>query len=63
MGHESPLNDAPMDHPNVEGDPNAGHRTIDQALDSGSDSALPGNTEQRDNIIIIKINDQYNLNK
>ena len=52
-----------MDHPNVEGDPNAGHRTIDQALDSGSDSALPGNTEQCDNIIIIKINDQYNLNK
>ena len=52
-----------MDHPNVEGDPNAGHRTIDQAPHSGSDSALPGNTEQRDNIIIIKINDQYNLNK
>ena len=62
MGHESPLNDAPMDHPNVEGDPNAGHRTIDQALDSGSDDTLPGNSEQHDNIII-KINEQHDLNK
>merc|ERR1711974_393282 len=46
MGHESPLNDAPMDHPNVEGDPNAGYPTTDQARYSGSDSALPGNTER-----------------
>ena len=63
MGHYGPFNDASTDHLNMAGDPNAGHPTIDQAPHSGSDSALPGNTEQRNKIIVLKLTDSYNLNK
>ena len=63
MGHYGSSNDASTDYLNMASDPNAGHPTIDQAPHSGSDSALPGNTEQRNKIIVLKLTDSYNLNK